>query len=101
LCVWTGERVARFPDVPTLRELGYDIVSTSPYGVGGPAGMPPEVVRTLDAAFLKALDDPQHLEVLKRFDMVKVALDHAAYTEEVKRMVAIEKEIVQRLGLKV
>ncbi len=101
LCVWTAERVARFPDVPTLRELGFDIVSTSPYGVGGPAGMPPEVVRTLDAAFLKALDDPQHLEVLKRFDMVKVALDHAAYTEEVKRMVAVEKEIVQRLGLKV
>jgi hypothetical protein len=33
--------------------------------------------------------------------MVKVALDHAAYTAEVKRMVAIEKEIVQRLGLKV
>lgn len=101
LCVWTAERVPRFPDAPTLRELGYDIVSTSPYGIGGPAGMDPEVVRTLDAAFLKALDDPAHLDVLKKFDMVKVAMDHAEYTEAVKKMVATEKAIVQRLGLKV
>lgn len=101
LCVWTAERVERFPDTPTLRELGYDIVSTSPYGVGGPAGMDPEIVRILDAAFLKAIDDPTHLEVLKKFDMVKVAMGHAEYTEAVKRMVATEKAIVQRLGLKI
>ena len=87
--------------IKTLRELGYDIVSTSPYGVGGPAGMDPEIVRTLDAAFLKALDDPAHLEVLKKFDMVKVAMNHAEYTEAVKKMVETERAIVRRLGLKV
>lgn len=101
LCVWTAERVPRFPEVPTLRELGFDIVSTSPYGVGGPAGMDPEIVRILDAAFLKALDDPAHLEVLKKFDMVKVPMGHAEYTEAVKRMVAAEQAIVRRLGLKI
>lgn len=101
LCVWTAERVPRFPDVPTLRELGFDIVATSPYGVGGPAGMDPEVVRILEAAFLKALDDPQHLEVLKRFDMVREPMGHAEYTEAVKRMVAEERAIVQRLGLRI
>jgi tripartite-type tricarboxylate transporter receptor subunit TctC len=89
LCVWTAKRVARFRDVPTLHERGNDIVSTSPYGVGGPAGIPREMVRTLDAVPLTALDDPQHLQVLKCCDMVKIALDHAAYSEEVKRMVEV------------
>jgi tripartite-type tricarboxylate transporter receptor subunit TctC len=100
LCVWTAERVARFPDVPTLRELGYDIVATSPYGVGGPAGMDPAVVRTLETALLKAIEEPAHLEVLARFDMGKEPMGHAEYTEVVKRMVEIEREFVQRLGLR-
>jgi tripartite-type tricarboxylate transporter receptor subunit TctC len=100
LCVWTAERVARFPDVPTLRELGYDIVATSPYGIGGPAGMDPEVVRTLETALLKAIEEPSHLEMLARFDMVKEPMGHADYTAKVKRLVEIEREIVQRLGLR-
>ncbi len=47
LSVWTAERVRRFPDVPTLKELGYDLVVTSPYGVSGPRGMDEGVVRVL------------------------------------------------------
>ena len=43
LCAWTAERSPRFPDAPTLRELGYDMVITSPYGISGPKGMDPGV----------------------------------------------------------
>ncbi len=39
ICIWTAERSPRFPNVPTLKELGYDMVVTSPYGVSGPKGM--------------------------------------------------------------
>ena len=39
---WTRERVARFPEVPTLLELGYQgMVVTSPYGLVAPAGARP------------------------------------------------------------
>jgi hypothetical protein len=47
LSVWTAERVPRFPNVPTLKELGYDLTVTSPYGVSGPKGMDEGVVRVL------------------------------------------------------
>src|SRR3546814_15857634 len=55
LVVWTPERLKRFPDVPTLREEGIDLVVTSPYGIGGPAGMDPANVKKLHDAFPKPM----------------------------------------------
>ncbi len=101
LATWGARRARRFPDVPTLRDYGFDIVSTSPYGIGGPAGMDPAVVRTLEAAFLSAMDDPGHRTVLERFDMEPMPLNHADYTAEVRRMVERESAMIRRLGLKI
>ncbi|RYJ01473.1 MAG: tripartite tricarboxylate transporter substrate binding protein [Acetobacteraceae bacterium] len=39
LVTWGETRAKRFPEVPTLREVGIDIVSASPYGIAGPKAM--------------------------------------------------------------
>jgi tripartite-type tricarboxylate transporter receptor subunit TctC len=101
LVVWSAERARRFPEVPTLREVGIDIVSTSPYGFAGPRGMDPGVVRILHDAFHKALFDPRHLEILQRFDMEPVYLNSEDYTAKARRMFQEEGEMVRRLGLRV
>ena len=44
LMVWTSVRSPNFPDVPTLKELGYPMVYDSPFGIGGPKGMDPKIV---------------------------------------------------------
>ncbi len=65
LAVLTRDRNPALPDVPTLSETvmpGYHILAWA--GMFGPAGMPPEAVKTLAAAVQKALDNP---EVRKRF----------------------------------
>lgn len=100
LCTWGAERAERFPTVPTLRELGIDIVSSSPYGVAGPAGMAPDVVRTLEVAFRDAVHDPTHLELLRRYDMSVAYLDSAAYTQEIRRQYEAEGEMIRRWGLR-
>ena len=58
LMVWTSARSPNFPDVPTLKELGYPMVYDSPFGIAGPKGMDPKIVAKLHDAFKKALDDP-------------------------------------------
>src|SRR3546814_16282304 len=58
LVVWTPERLKRFPDVPTLREEGIDLVVTSPYGIGGPAGMAPATVKKPPTTFHNAIHNP-------------------------------------------
>ena len=101
LVTWGEERAKRFPEVPTLREVGIDIVSASPYGIAGPKGMDPGVVRVLHDAFKEALYDPIHLAVLDRYDMPVMYKNSADYAAFVRQQAKEEGEMVRKLGLKV
>jgi tripartite-type tricarboxylate transporter receptor subunit TctC len=101
LNIWTAERVPRFPDVPTLRELGYDMVRSSPYGIAGPKGMDPGVVKVLHDAFKAALHEPEHRAAMARFDLPLIYMDTAEYTAFMARQAAEERRIVQELGLRI
>jgi tripartite-type tricarboxylate transporter receptor subunit TctC len=68
LVTFGDQRMKRYPNVPTAKELGYNVVSNSPYGLVGPKGMDPAVVKALHDAFKKAMDDPQHLAVLDQLN---------------------------------
>ena len=94
LVTWGETRTKRWPDVPTLKELGIDLVETSPYGLAGPAGMDPKVVATIYEAFRKALHDPRHLDVLKKFDMEMFEMGPEDYTAWVMKEIDRQKQIV-------
>jgi tripartite-type tricarboxylate transporter receptor subunit TctC len=66
LNIWTAERSKVWPDVPTLKELGYPFVLDSPFGLAGPKGMDPAVVKRLHDAFKVALEDPGVIETRSR-----------------------------------
>ena len=101
LCVWSGERARRFPDVPTLKETGTNIESTSPYGIAGPKNMDPGVVRVLHDTFRQALYDPIHTAALERFDMPLIYMNSADYDAFARRQVEEEGAMVRRLGLRI
>ena len=101
LVTWGEQRAKRFPDVPTLREAGIDIVSASPYGIAGPKNMDPGLVRALHDGFKEALHDPSHLAVLDRYDMPVMYKDPAAYAAYVRQTVEEEKAMVERMGLRI
>lgn len=92
-------RSRRWPDVPTLSELGHGIVAMSPYGLAGPRGLPAEVVRTLHDAFKKALFDPMHMAELARFDQEVAYLGSADYGRSMRECFAAERRAALRLGL--
>lgn len=100
LSVWSAERVPRFPDAPTLRELGYDMVVTSNYGISGPPGMDPGVVRILHDALRDALKSPENTRVRENFDMPLVYLDTEGFSDFVRRRAEWEQAMVRRLGLR-
>ena len=100
LVTWGAERAKRYPNVPTLRETGIDIVSASPYGIAGPKNMDPGVVRILHDAFKQALYDPQHLAVLERFDMPMMYMNSEDYRASVQRIIEEEGAIIRRLNLR-
>lgn len=58
LLATNGEtRAKQFPDVPTIKELGYDIINDGIFLFIAPKGTPPAIVKKLDDAFKKAMDD--------------------------------------------
>ena len=99
LAVFTAKRAKRFPDAPTVRELGFDVVVDSPGGLIGPRGMDPAVVKTLADAFRAAAEEPQHLQFLDNMDQPLILLDGAAYRDEMARTLEEERELLRRLKL--
>jgi tripartite-type tricarboxylate transporter receptor subunit TctC len=100
LLVTFGEhRTRRWPQVPTLRELGHGIVAQSPYGLAGPRGLPADVVQVLHDAFRVAMQDPAHLAELERYDQELAYLGPADYGRAMREAYAAERRTVERLGL--
>ena len=60
LNTWGEKRLAKFPDVPTLKELGVDIVQASPFGLGAPKNTPAPVVKRLHDAFKAAMEQESY-----------------------------------------
>ena len=93
------QRLKRWPNVPTAKELGYKVVANSPYGLVGPKGMDPAVMKTLHDAFKKAMDDPKHLEVLDQLNQPSWYKNSADYASWARDSFGKEKGLIERLGL--
>jgi tripartite-type tricarboxylate transporter receptor subunit TctC len=100
LLVTFGEhRTRRWPEVPTLKELGWGIVATSPYGLAGPRGLPAAVVQTLHDAFRTAMHDPMHVAELAKYDQELAYLGPDDYAQAMRKAYQAERRVVERLGL--
>jgi tripartite-type tricarboxylate transporter receptor subunit TctC len=64
------QRLPAAPDAPTFRELGYPVSPAIFYGIGGPAGLPPEVVKTWEEIVRTATESPRFAELIGRFKMI-------------------------------
>lgn len=101
LVTWGAQRTANWPNVPTLREAGIDIVANSPYGIAGPKGMDPRIVATLHDAFKKAMDEPSYLAVLKQLDQEPFYLNSRDYATFASRQIDEQRRLIKDLGLNV
>ena len=88
-----------FPDVPTVKESGWDTISESPFGIGGPKNMAPAVVRVLHDGFKKTLDDAKVLETLDRYAQPVIYMNTDDYTRYAAQTFHAEKATIERLGL--
>jgi tripartite-type tricarboxylate transporter receptor subunit TctC len=99
LLTFGEQRTQRWPTVPTAKDLGYNVVSTSPYGLVGPKGMDPAVVKTLHDAFKKAMDDPRHLELLQQLNQTLWYRTGDDYRQWAAETFVKDKALIERLGL--
>ena len=99
LATYGSKRTKRWPNVPTLNELGYDTLADSPFGIGGPKGMDPAITARLHDAFKKTLEDPAVLATFEKYDQSVIYLNTADYTKFARDNYVKEKAVIERLGL--
>ena len=97
LATWGAQRTKRWPTVPTLKELGYDVVSTSPYGLAGPKGLDPKVAKVLHDAFKKGMEDPVHMQAMEKYDQDLIYMSGDDYAKFARESYASERATMQRL----
>lgn len=99
LVVYGEERAKKWPDAPTLKEMGFNISERSPYGIAGPKGMAPAIVARLHDAFKQALYDPEHLKTLASLNQEVVYMNTADFTAHAREQIAVQADIVKRYNL--
>jgi tripartite-type tricarboxylate transporter receptor subunit TctC len=99
LATFGARRLARWPSVPTLKDLGYDIEEASPWGIIGPKGMDPAVVKTLHDGFRKAIDEPVFLKMLENLMQEPMYMSTEDYRRYSLGQIPVQKAIVQKYGL--
>jgi tripartite-type tricarboxylate transporter receptor subunit TctC len=99
LVTFGDKRTKRWPTIPTAKELGFNVVGNSPYGLVGPKGIDPAVMKTLHDAFKKAMDDPKHVEMLDQLNQDVWYRSGDEYAAWARETFAKDKLLIERLGL--
>jgi tripartite-type tricarboxylate transporter receptor subunit TctC len=100
LVTFGANRTKSWPTVPTLKETGIELVMSAPYGIAGPKGMDPTIVKILHDAFKKGMEEPSFAATLAQFDQEPFYLNSEEYYAFAMRQIVEEKSLVEELGLK-
>lgn len=91
----TEKRFPGFPDVPTLKELGVDMVEGVDRGIAVPPNTPPQVIKKLEAAFMDIASKPEFQEEQRKGGFVPLAIGHEEAKAYLKKMTALYTELAK------
>ncbi len=94
------KRTQDFPEAPTLKEQGFNVVADAPNGIGAPKGLDPAVLAKLRAAFRTAAASPEFTAACDKIDAPLMYLDGPDYEKYVAQTVQREKVLIERLKLR-
>ena len=99
LAVFSAERVADLPDVPTVRESGYDLVLTKFRGLAGPKGLPHEIIVAWELAIQRVLADPDYRNVYEAEMLSAAFMPHADYGPFIDGFASRTEAYLRRTGI--
>jgi tripartite-type tricarboxylate transporter receptor subunit TctC len=89
LAMSSPERLTDFPDVPTLKELGYlDLVATTWFALSGPSGLPNDIVERLNREVIRTLDAPGARRQMQQEDFLTQPMTPRQFTDFMRGEIA-------------
>jgi len=99
IAIATEKRNPGIPNIPTLKELGINVVFAVERGIVAPKGTPADILAKLETACAQATKDPAFAESMKKQGTEVRYLDRKAYAEFFKTNDTLNKELARDLGL--
>ena len=99
LAVSAEQRLPDYAEVPTFRELGYDVVATNWFGLAGPAGLPAEIVRKVNHEINVAMAKSESQQRMREDGMLVHAMDAAAFRKFIEAEGVRWKPVIEKAGL--
>jgi putative tricarboxylic transport membrane protein len=99
LAVVGERRFVQAPDIPTAKELGYNVVAATGRGFGMPAAVPKEAAATMEAALKRVYDSPAYQDYSHRNMFDNNYLDSAAFAKYLAEQRVIQEEFLRALGV--
>lgn len=100
LAVYGPTRLKRWPTVPTLKELGYDVNEIVPWGIVAPTGTDPAIVKKLHDAFRGAMTDPAFIDTLALLGQEPRYMGSADYQQYMRGRIDLERKVVDKYNLR-
>ena len=98
LAVWGDKRLASLPDVPSMKELGYDATFYIWSGLCAPAATPSPILMTLRDAVRRTAEDPEFKEAMAKVETPIAYLDAPEFKTFLDKDAARLKVAVERIG---
>jgi tripartite-type tricarboxylate transporter receptor subunit TctC len=86
------------PDTPTAREVGYDFDITSWLAIGGPKGLPDEVIEVWSDVIQKTIEDPEFIEAAEKMDLPLGWMPGDEYEATVNEMYGVYGDLIKQLN---
>jgi len=98
LATFNAERLPDFPQVPTVKESGFDVVLKKFRGLAGPKGLPADVVAAWEKAVPQLLNDPEYKKVYGGESLVPDFIPHAAYVTFINDFASTSEAFLKETG---
>jgi tripartite-type tricarboxylate transporter receptor subunit TctC len=99
LVCWNDKRMPFYPNVPTLKEKGYDFAVQALIVIYGPANLPKDVITRLSKAFRQAAETEEVKQVLKRISYPHDIRESEELTQIIRKDYEINRKLFKDLGI--
>ena len=95
-----SERLPDYPDVPTFKDLGYDIVATNWFGLAGPAGLSDDIVQKVNRAINAGMATPANQARIRQEGMIVAPMNAQAFRAFVEHEALRWKPVILKAGIR-
>jgi tripartite-type tricarboxylate transporter receptor subunit TctC len=94
-----ASRLPDFPDVPTFKEMGIDLVATTWFTISGPAGLPNDIVQKMNREIIRAVSKPEVQQRLRHDGMITEVMSVEQLKNYIDTETARWKPVLEQAGL--